>query len=286
MAELIGVDSPSAIDKQAVRRLKLRLADFETSRGGTLSIRGRNYRLTILRAFLRYLIQEEELDVLPPDRITLLKEPERKVNVLRSDQMAAILSVPDGNDRNGRRGRVILELLFSTGLRISELHALNRMDVNLVTREIAVRGKGGKIRVAFVSPQAAEAVKSYLESRLDHLAPLLIRHPHKASVALPPGDEFRLSKVSIYKFVKRCAARAGIVGNVSPHTLRHTFASDLLRGGADLRSIQEMLGHESLSTTQKYTHVTNPELKRVHDACHRQELRRSGEGKEGPANEG
>ncbi|MFA7718263.1 MAG: tyrosine-type recombinase/integrase, partial [Candidatus Absconditabacterales bacterium] len=145
---------------------------------------------------------------------------------------------------------------------------LNRKDLNFETREISVRGKRGKIRVVFVSDRAATALQHYLEARLDHLSPLFIRNHDQARMAMPPGEEFRLSRISIYNVVKKYALVAGIVSYPSPHTLRHSFATDLLRNGADLRSVQEMLGHKDLSTTQIYTHVTNPQLKEVHRKFH------------------
>jgi site-specific recombinase XerD len=141
-------------------------------------------------------------------------------------------------------------------------------DLNFQTREISVRGKRGKVRVVFLSDQAVEALNSYKESRSDHLSPLFIRNPDKATNVMPPGEEFRLSRISIYSIVKKYALAAGIVTDPSPHTLRHSFATDLLRSGADLRSVQELLGHKDLSTTQIYTHVTNPQLKEVHRKYH------------------
>ncbi|TSC57641.1 MAG: putative Tyrosine recombinase xerD, partial [Candidatus Peregrinibacteria bacterium Greene0416_62] len=161
-----------------------------------------------------------------------------------------------------------LETFFSTGLRLAELRSLNCKDINEKTREISIRGKRGKIRVVFLSDRAVEALKDYLGSRVDHLTPLFIRSLEKASNIMPPGEEFRLSRVSIWNIVKKYALKAGIVSNPSPHTLRHSFATDLLRNGADLRSVQELLGHKDLGTTQIYTHVTNPQLKDVHKRCH------------------
>jgi site-specific recombinase XerD len=170
--------------------------------------------------------------------------------------------------RNGKRDKAILELFFSTGLRLAELRSLNRKDLNFLTRETSVRGKRGKVRVTFLSDRATDALKAYLDARMDHLAPLFIRNHELATNAMPPGEEFRLSRISIYNIVKKYALAAGIVSDPSPHTLRHSFATDLLRNGADLRSVQEMLGHKDLSTTQIYTHVTNPQLKEVHRKYH------------------
>jgi len=184
------------------------------------------------------------------------------------DELQALLSAPDITTKIGKRDKAMLELFFSTGLRLAELRSLNVDDLNYKTREISVRGKRGKIRVVFVSDRAVEALQRYMEIRLDHLSPLFIRNFEKANKALPPGEEFRLSRISIYEAVKKYARAAGIMSNPSPHTLRHSFATDLLRNGADLRSVQEMLGHKDLGTTQIYTHVTNPQLKEVHRKHH------------------
>jgi site-specific recombinase XerD len=267
--KLSGLTHPREFSKETVRTLKQRLHEARTRQGRELRVRTKNYHLTVLRAFLRYLLQEEEQDVYPPDRITRLKEEPRQVKVLFSEEMERLLSAPDTSVRAGKRDQAILELFFSTGLRLAELRSLNVKDLNFSTREISVRGKRGKIRVVFVSARAADALREYLESRVDALLPLFIRAPEKAATAMPPGENFRLSRISIYNIVKKYALRAGIVTDPSPHTLRHSFATDLLRNGADLRSVQEMLGHKDLSTTQIYTHVTNPQLKEVHEKFHR-----------------
>ncbi len=268
LLRFLDAESPAGIDKQTVRVYKSGLHSYRTRAGRELAIRTKNHHLTILRAFLRYLIQEEEADVYPPDRITRFKEEERKVKVLFRDDMESLLSAPDTETKVGKRDKAILELFFSTGLRLAELRSLNTDDLNFETQEISVRGKRGKIRVVFLSDRAVEALQRYLEIRLDHLVPLFIRNFAKANRELPPGEHFRLSRISIYQIVKRYARAAGIMSNPSPHTLRHSFATDLLRNGADLRSVQEMLGHKDLGTTQIYTHVTNPQLKEVHRKHH------------------
>lgn len=224
-------------------------------------------------AFLRYLQREEELVVYPPDNIRLFKEQERKIKFLQTEEIGRLFRAPDTSTKIGLRDRAILELFFSTGLRLSELRGLNRKDINFKTREISVRGKRGKVRLVFISDSAAKAIEDYLIIRLDGLNPLFIRDFKKAIHSPPPGEYYRLSQVGIYLAVKKYARAAGIVSNPSPHSLRHSFATDLLRNGADLRSVQEMLGHKHLSTTQIYTHVTNPQLKDVHKKYHR--LRKS-----------
>ncbi|MDD5751832.1 MAG: tyrosine-type recombinase/integrase [Candidatus Peribacteraceae bacterium] len=266
--ELSKLDSPAEINKATVRMFKSNLHMYRTAHDGELTVRTKNHHLTVLRAFLRYLISEEEMDSYPPDRVTRFKEDQRKVKVLYREELDRLLSSPDTETRNGKRDKAILELFFSTGLRLAELRSLNRKDLNFQTRETAVKGKRGKVRVVFLSDRAAEALKAYLDSRMDHLTPLFIRNHELAINVMPPGEEFRLSRISIYNIVKKYALAAGIVSNPSPHTLRHSFATDLLRNGADLRSVQEMLGHKDLSTTQIYTHVTNPQLKEVHKKFH------------------
>ena len=266
--KLMPTANPLLINKQSVRMFKSALHEFRTRQGKELMIRTKNHHLTILRALLRYLVQEEELDVYPPDRVTRFKEEQRKVKVLFKEDLETLLAAPDLSTKIGKRDKAILELFFSTGLRLAELRGLNVDDLNFRTREISVRGKRGKIRVVFLSDRAVESLKRYLEIRLDHLNPLFIRNFHKANTAMPPGEEFRLSRISIYEMVKGYARKAGIMSAPSPHTLRHSFATDLLRNGADLRSVQEMLGHKDLGTTQIYTHVTNPQLKDVHKKFH------------------
>jgi site-specific recombinase XerD len=268
LQELLPIKLVTHFSKETITDYKAALHEFRTKRNGELSVRTKNHHLTVLRAFLRYLVQEEELDIYPPDRVKRFKEQQRQVKVLSGDELQRLLQAPDRSDRTGKRDAAILELFFSTGLRLQELRSLNVKDLNFTTREISVRGKRGKVRVVFLSDQAVEALKAYMDSRTDHLSPLFIRNLQKAVNIMPPGEEFRLSRISIYTVVKKYAAAAGIVTDPSPHTLRHSFATDLLRNGADLRSVQELLGHKDLSTTQIYTHVTNPQLKEVHKRFH------------------
>ena len=265
---LTELRNPLLVNKQTVRMFKAELHTYRTKTDQELSIRTKNHHLTILRAFLRYLIAEEELDVFPPDRVTRFKEEQRKVKVLFREDLDRLLDEPDRETKEGKRDKAILELFFSTGLRLQELRSLNRDSLNFSTREISVRGKRGKIRVVFLSENSVDSLKAYLAIRLDHLDPLFIRNHTKALNAMPPGEEFRFSCNGIYRMVKKHASAAGIMNDPSPHTLRHSFATDLLRNGADLRSVQEMLGHKDLSTTQVYTHVTNPQLKSVHEKFH------------------
>jgi len=190
------------------------------------------------------------------------------VTFLNSDQVERLLSSPDTSKVTGLRDRAILETLFSSGLRVSELAQLNRDQINLERKEFGVIGKGGKPRVAFLSDTAAEWLERYLEQREDYFKPLFIRHQGHEDVTRD-GEKMRLTPRSVQRIVGKYARRCGLPVKTSPHTLRHSFATDLLIGGADIRSVQEMLGHESIRTTQVYTHVTDRQLREVHRAFHR-----------------
>ncbi|PJC21732.1 hypothetical protein CO059_03265 [candidate division WWE3 bacterium CG_4_9_14_0_2_um_filter_48_10] len=266
--EFAKIDSPTEISPTLVRRYKLFLSRYRDKNRKSLKRSSQNHHLIALRSFLRYLAQQEGMDVLPPDRVELMDEPDREVKVLNEESLEALLSAPDTRTKRGLRDKAILELLFSTGMRVSELVGLDVDDINLKTREMSVMGKGGKIRVVFISDDAADSLANYLGIREDAYKPLFIRYAGgKASAS--DGDDLRLTVRSIQKIVKKYARKAGLAVEPSPHTLRHTFATDLLRRGADIRAVQEMLGHSSIATTQIYTHITNPQLKEVHRKYHR-----------------
>jgi site-specific recombinase XerD len=260
--------SPAAIDQLTIREYKQYLHTFQDSFGSLLTVSTKNHRLTVLRAFLRYLIQEEQMNTLPPDRVQRFKQDPRQVKVLFDDTLQRLLSAPNTETLMGKRDRAILYTFFSTGLRLSELVSLNRREVNDKTREMSVRGKRGKVRVVFLSDSAVAAIREYLDALEIECEPLFIRLVKDSLDRTMSGNELRLTQRSIQNIVKKYALAAGIVENPSPHTLRHSFATHLLRNGADLRSVQEMLGHKDLSTTQIYTHVTNPQLKEVHQKFH------------------
>ena len=267
-SDFARADSPTKISPALVRRYKLFLSRYRDKKKKPLKRSSQNHHLIALRSFLRYLAQQEELDVLPPDRVGLMKESDREVKVLNEEALEALLSAPDTKTKRGLRDKTILELLFSTGMRVSELVSLDIDDVNLKTREMSVMGKGGKIRVVFISDEAAESLANYLGVRGDDYKPLFIRYAGgKASAR--DGEDLRLTVRSIQKIVRKYARRAGLAMEPSPHTLRHTFATDLLRRGADIRAVQELLGHSNIATTQIYTHITNPQLKKVHRMYHR-----------------
>lgn len=225
--------------------------------------------LVALRAFLRYLIVEQGLEVPAPEQILLGKADPRVPKVLNEDQLKRLLEVQNIGKRGGLRDHAILETLFSTGMRVSELVGLNRDDVNLDSGEFTVIGKGRKARTVYLSPTSIYWLKRYLLTRKDPFRPLFLRYAGKK---MPDddleGESLRLTVRSVQRIVKKYATKAGISVDATPHTLRHTFATGLLREGADLRSVQELLGHSNVSTTQIYTHVTNKELRDTHKRFH------------------
>lgn len=226
--------------------------------------------LVALRSFLRYLVVEEGLDTLSPDKIILGKPEANVPKVLNEEQMQRLFDVQNLSKRSGIRDRAILELLFSTGLRVSELVSLNIDDINFDSGEFNVVGKGRKIRTAYVSDSAKSWVKRYLSTRKDNYKPLFLRYSGKKMEENDiDGESLRLTARSIQRLVKKYVTRAGIAIDATPHTLRHTFATGLLFEGADLRSVQELLGHSSVTTTQIYTHVTNKQLRDAHKKYHK-----------------
>jgi site-specific recombinase XerD len=232
----------------------------------TLSRKTQSYHIIAIRSFLRYLIKQD-YEVMSPDKIDLPKIEERQVKFLTGEQVDRILNAPSLSTIQGKRDKAILELLFSTGLRVSELVSLDRDKVNLQTREFGVVGKGKKARVVFLSTRAVKFLSEYLEARDDHFKPLFIRHKGKVDPAAS-DESMRLTVRSVQRIIKRYGEKMRLPIAVTPHVLRHSFATDLLMAGADLRSVQEMLGHKNVSTTQIYTHVTNKQLKEVYDAFH------------------
>ncbi|MDQ6710683.1 MAG: tyrosine-type recombinase/integrase [Candidatus Dormibacteraeota bacterium] len=255
------------LDPDAVRAYKLALARHLNARTGRPLARAtQTYFLIALRSLLRYWAMQG-LEVLAPDRVELGKAQSRSLKFLDPDQMQRLLSAPDVNGELGLRDRAVLELFFSTGLRVSELANLNRDDVNLRTREFGVVGKGRKTRIVFLTEAAATWVERYLQARADRWKPLFTRTrgEHDPSA---DGLRMRMSPRSIERIVEKYVKAAGLAVDATPHTLRHSFATDLLSNGADLRAVQEMLGHANLNTTQIYTHVTNPQLRAVHRKFH------------------
>ena len=258
---------PEDINLEIIRRYRLYLAHFSTRDGLPLERVTQSYHIVALRAFLRYLLVQRDIATLSPDKIELPKQGSRSIAFLNLEQMERLLNSPKIADNAGLRDRTILETLFSTGLRVSELVSLNRDQIDLERKEFGVKGKGKKIRVVFLSDTAAQWIDRYLQARKDHFKPLFIRHSGAVD-ARNNGEKMRLTARSIQRIVAKYAKRSGLPIEATPHTLRHSFATDLLISGADIRSVQEMLGHESIRTTQVYTHVTNRHLKEVHKAFH------------------
>ncbi|MGB6872595.1 MAG: site-specific tyrosine recombinase/integron integrase [Dehalococcoidia bacterium] len=267
LTENSSATKPDQINLELVRRYRLYLAHLRARDGVPLQRVTQSYHIIALRAFLRYLLVQRDIVTLSPDKIELPKQGSRSIAFLNPGQIERLLNSPKIADNAGLRDRTILETLFSTGLRVSELVSLNRDQVDLERKEFGVKGKGNKIRVVFLSDTAAQWIERYLRSRQDDFKPLFIRYSGKVD-ARNNGEKMRLTARSIQNIVSKYAKRAGLPIEATPHTLRHSFATDLLISGADIRSVQEMLGHESIRTTQVYTHITNRHLKEVHKAFH------------------
>jgi site-specific recombinase XerD len=263
---------PEDINQELVRQYRLFLARYRNRNGTPLKRITQTYHIIALRAFLRYLLVQRDTRTLSPDKIELPKQSTRSVAFLSSEQLERLLNSPKISDESGLRDKTILETLFSTGLRVSELVQLNRAQINLDRKEFGVRGKGDKPRVVFLSDTAVHWLERYLQARKDSFKPLFIRYSGGIDTK-KDGEKMRLTARSIQRIVEKYAKRCGLPIEVTPHTLRHSFATDLLIGGADLRSVQEMLGHESIRTTQVYTHVTNKHLKEVHQTFHSRDRR-------------
>lgn len=259
------VQKPSDIDLDLVRKYRIHLNRFSEPRKGELKKITQNYHVIALRNFLKYLAKRD-IHTLSPEKIEVGKNPSQEIEFLEPEELERLLENADGTSLRGLRDRAILELLFSTGLRVSELTSTQRDQINLGRQEFSVRGKGGKIRIVFISDSAKRALEAYLKKRFDIDPSLFIRI---AKNGAPDQEENkRLTPRSVQRIVKYYASKAGIVKDVHPHTLRHSFATDLLANGADIRSVQAMLGHSSITTTQIYTHITNQQLKDIHKKFH------------------
>ncbi len=265
-----GDISPGEITLDKVQKFRLYLNRLTDKSGRSLlGIKTQNYHIIALRTFLKFCIKND-VATLAPEKIDLSKIPERSVEYLSREELERLFSAVGGRDLRGLRDTAILEMLYSTGLRVSELVALNRAQVDLVRREFMVRGKGRKTRIVFLSSRAVAAIDRYLHARNDNFEPLFLNHRRsKKAQDITLGEKRRLSTVMVEYLVRTYARRAGIIKKVTPHVLRHSFATELLINGADIRSVQEMLGHASITTTQIYTHLTNKRLKEVHDKFHK-----------------
>ena len=254
------------LNLQIIRKYRVFLANRENDKGMTLKRVTQNYYIIALRSFLRFLIKNDH-DTLEPSKIDLPKTESRSLKFLERDQVDRLVMAADTSKEEGLRDRAMLELLFSTGLRVSELVSLNKDRINLERKEFGVIGKGGKSRIVFVSERAAEWIKRYLDKREDVFKPLFIRYSGKI-IEDNGGEKMRLTARSVERMVKKYVRAARIPVDATVHTLRHSFATDLLTNGADIRSVQDMLGHKNIATTQIYTHVTNKQLREVHKSFH------------------
>lgn len=265
--DFAGDIEPATINLEMVRKYRLYLSRWsDPNTKKPLKRVTQNYFIIALRAFLRYLARID-VDTLSAEKVELGEADASPIKVLDEGSLGRLLSAPDVLKKEGLRDKALLETLFSTGLRVSELASLNRDTINLDRREFSIIGKGSKERIVFLSEAAVKWLDQYLKGRKDSFKPLFIRYQGKVS---PTGDgeDLRLTPRSIQRTVEKYVKKAGLPVKATPHTLRHSFATDLLLNGADIRSVQEMLGHSNISTTQIYTHITNKHLKDVHKAFH------------------
>jgi site-specific recombinase XerD len=254
------------LDLQTIRKYRVFLANRVDDKNMTLKRVTQNYYVIALRSFLRFLIKND-YQTLEPSKIDLPKTESRSLKFLEKEQVDRLVTSVDTSNEEGLRDRAILELLFSTGLRVSELAKLNHDQVNLERKEFGVIGKGGRARLVFVSDRAADWIKRYMNERKDVFKPLFIRYSGKI-MEDNGGEKMRLTVRSVERIVKKYVRKARIPVDATVHTLRHSFATDLLINGADIRSVQEMLGHKNIATTQIYTHITNKQLHDVHKHFH------------------
>jgi site-specific recombinase XerD len=264
-----GDPNPSDVTTEKIHQFRLYLNRLEDPYRGTLKKNTQNYHLIALRSFLKYLARHD-VKTIAPEKIELAKQGSREVSFLDAKDLQRLLEAPGSVDAAPiiqMRDRAILELFFSTGMRVSELANMRRDQLNLEREEFSVRGKGDKIRIVFLSRQARQALKMYLEARKDDSPSLFIRHD-RGRGSKQDDEVGPLTPRSIERLVHHYAVAAGIPKKISPHTLRHSFATDLLMNGADIRSVQSLLGHSSITTTQIYTHITNQQLKDVFQAFH------------------
>lgn len=265
--EFSGDIKMDKLNSEKVRKYRLWLNRYTDQQGRELSPITQNYHLIALRSLLKYCAKRD-IETLSADKIELPKINRRQVSFLNTDELKRLFSAIDTTKKTGFRDLAMVELFFSTGLRVSELASLNRDQINLERGEFVVRGKGQKDRPVFISPEATEIISIYLSTRTDNTKPLFINYSGASSNHEKEDENKRLTPRSIQRIIRHYARLAGITKEVHPHTLRHSFATDLLMNGADLRSVQGLLGHANISTTQIYTHLTDKTLKDVHSRFH------------------
>jgi len=251
---------------EQIKHYRVFLARYIAHNGKRLSLITQSYHVIALRSFLKWMIKHD-YRVMAPEKIELPKTESRSLKFLNTEQVERLLAQPAIESERGLRDKAIMEVLFSTGLRVSELVSLDRNKIDLGRREFGVVGKGRKTRLVFLSERAVDWIKRYLASRKDRWTPLFVRLARKPLETMEP-NKVRLTARSVQRIVARYGRLAKLPLEITPHVLRHSFATDLLIAGADLRSVQEMLGHKNISTTQIYTHVTNKQLREVHEAFH------------------
>ncbi len=277
------ITKSSEITDELVRNFRLHLSRYKDKKEKSLKKATQSYYVIALRSFLKYLAKRD-IEALLAEKVEIGKNPAREIEFLEPEEVERIIEAASGTDFKSLRDKAILEMLFSAGMRVSELVGINRDKLNLQSGELSVRGKGDKIRVVFISNTAKAALEVYLNKRTDIDPALFVRdvkglkkfenkkmvetHCNASLRSVKDKNDLRLTPRSVQRIVKYYAVKAGIVKDVHPHTLRHSFATDLLVNGADIRSVQAMLGHSSITTTQIYTHVTNKQLKEVHQAFH------------------
>jgi site-specific recombinase XerD len=254
------------INSDIVRSFRVFLSNLPGEHGSQMTRRTQGYHVIAIRSFLKWLLKND-YQVMAPDKIDLPKVEERQVKFLNGEQVDRLLNAPSLSTIQGKRDKAILEVLFSTGLRVSELTKLDRDKINMDRREFGIIGKGGRARVVFLSSRAVDWLIKYLNERNDHYKPLFVRHKGKIDPTTP-DEKMRLTPRSVQRLIKKYSHKIKLPVEVTPHVMRHSFATDLLNAGADIRSVQEMLGHKNISTTQIYTHVTNRQLRDVHSAFH------------------
>jgi len=272
LARFIEFSNDTKIEKintELIRKYRLWLNRYKNEHEESLSIITQSYHLIALRGFLSY-VSKREMDSLSPDKIELPKVARKQVTFLSSDEIKRLLGSIPKNNLSSLRDKALVELLFSSGLRVSELVSLDKDHINTKRREFMVRGKGNKDRPIYISKSAAEQLEEYLSARKDSLSPLFISYS-KNAMSSNDGNYRRLTPRSVQRMISKYAKLAGITKHVSPHTMRHSYATNLLMNGADIRSVQSLLGHSNISTTQIYTHITDYHLKEIYERYHKSE---------------
>lgn len=255
------------LDQEMIRKFRVYLSRHIDAQGRSIGKKTQGYYIIALRSWLKWLVKNDA-PVLHPEKIDLPKAEARQMQFLSAEKMQTLLSQPKLSSKTGMRDKAILEVLFSTGLRVSELVSLNRDQIDLDAREFGVIGKGRRPRVVFLSERAVYWLTKWLNSRKDRWRPVFVRFAGTKANETEDGEDMRLTTRSVQRLVEKYCSKAHLPIKISPHGVRHSFATDLLSNGAGLRDVQEMLGHKSIATTQIYTHVTRPQLKKIHQKFH------------------